>query len=222
MRAGGGEFVYFSHQHFLFAFQLSCFTTTWYPSFYPLAIYHRLVWRSQIWVPHKDTHTFHPTSHQRRDWRDETQHAMPTAGKCIGGGSLDVVPQSYHASAALKTFPFVFYLALLFYPLFFSFNSRGLPSGLCRSNWQAPFKAFQSCSSPHDCALLPWLCSVNNSPPASLLPPSSFCSSLLSVYFCARGGCMFVCEGEWESNRESKRETVRKGEWIGEKMWRML
>lgn len=89
---------------------------------------------------------------------------------------------------------------------FFSFNSRGLPSGLCRSNWQAPFKAFQSCSSPHDCALLPWLCSINNSPPASLLPPSSFCSSLLSVYFCARGGSVFVCVREGEGVIERARE----------------
>ncbi|MEQ2245608.1 hypothetical protein ILYODFUR_029751 [Ilyodon furcidens] len=130
----------------------------------------------------------------------------------VKGGILDVVPQSDHASAAFKTFPFLFYVPLL--DNFFWLNSRGLPSGLCRSNWQVPFKAFHSCSSHQDCTLLPWLCSINNSPPASRLPPSSFCSSLLSVYFCARGGSVFVCARE----RERERETVREAEWMGEEM----
>ena len=114
--------------------------------------------------------------------------------------------------------------------LFFSLSisgARGLPSGLCRSSWQAPFEAFHSCSSPQDCALLPWLCSINNSPPASLLPPSSFCSSQRSIFSRVRGGsvcacvcvclCVCVCGGrerEWERERQRERVREAESEWV--------
>lgn len=97
-------------------------------------------------------------------------------------------------------------------------GERRLPSGLCRSSWRAPFEAFHSGSSSQDCTLLSWLCSINNSPPASLLPPSSFCSSPLSIYSCVRGGS--VCACVW--GKEGVRERELEVEWMREEMGRML
>lgn len=146
---------------------------------------------------------------------------MPFAVK-LREDSLDVVPRSYHASMALKTSPLLFCLPLPVSSSAFFFSSiggeRGLPSGLCRSSWRAPFEAFHSSSSPQDCTLLSWLCSINNSPPASLLPPSSFCSSPLSIYSCVRGGS--VCACVW--GKEGVRERELEVEWMREEMGRML
>lgn len=87
-------------------------------------------------------------------------------------------------------------------PFFLLSGAWDLPSGLCRSSWLAPFEAFHSCFGPQDCPILPWLCSVNNSPAASLLPPSFFCSSPLYIYLYVRGGSV-------KSVRQQERETGR-------------
>lgn len=147
-------------------------------------------------------------SPSRRDPRHimQSQHAMPSADT-LRGGTLSAEPRSYHASVAWKPPPLLPSSLCLFLHLFSMSDARGLPSGLCRSSWQAPFEAFHSCSSPQDCALLYWLCSNINSPPASLLPPSSFCSSPLSIYSCVRGGSVCACVCVWR--REREREWVR-------------
>lgn len=145
----------------------------------PLAIYHRLVWRAQLWVPHKEMHTFHPTSHWRRDWRDETQHAMPTAVKCIGGGSLDVVPQSYHASAALKTFPFVFYIALLFYPLSFPSTVEAYLQVSAGVTGRLPSRHFKAALRPTTVRSFPGFVQSTT----ALLPPS--CHPAPSALHCS-------------------------------------
>lgn len=92
-----------------------------------------------------------------------------------------------------------------------------LPSGLCRSSWLAPFEAFHSCFAPQD---LPnpslAFCSVNNSPAASLLPPSSFCSSPLYIYLCVRGGSVkCVRRRERETRRERASQSGFKRRWGG-------
>lgn len=150
-----------------------------------------------------------------------SQHAMPSTDK-LRGRSRDVDPRSYHASAALK--PLLSSsllpssLSLLFCFFFWSIScTQGLPSGLCRSSWQAPFEAFHSCSSSQDCTLVSWLCAINSNPPGSPLPSSSFCSSPLSIYSSVRGGsvcaCMCMCEGKEKREGEA--------EWLREEMERM-
>lgn len=122
----------------------------------------------------------------------QSQHAMPSTDKLRG--SLDVESRSYHASAALKSLLSSFAFLSLSLPLFFSISgTQALPSGLCRSSWQAPFEASHSCSSSQDCTLISWLCSINNSPPGSFLPSSSLCSSPLSIYSSVRGGSVCAC-----------------------------
>lgn len=125
----------------------------------------------------------------------------------------------YHAPAALK--PPLSSFSFLFLPLplpFFICGVRGLPSGLCRSSWQAPFEAFHSCSSYQDCALLSWLCSINKSPPASLLTPSSSCSLPLSICSCVREGsvsaCVCVCVRKRGRGGDRERRERREAEWV--------